>query len=122
VSKVRIKTGKANGACSADPKSASALRRMLGLRTLLEIAPRQAAAREGVMHERMFPVQGGPQISWSTAEQAYEVYSHCYGREQTLERLAERGGFWVNEVELFLRVRQQPQARWRDLVYGGSRG
>jgi hypothetical protein len=62
--------------------------------------------------EKMFPIQryGGKKIPWSVAEKAYEVYSDRYGNGQSLQRLAERGGFgtcemdilypeWRNEVE-----------------------
>ena len=73
--------------------------------------------------ERMFPVQDGPDIPWSVAEQVYEVYSHCYGIEQSLEELARRHGFGTKEVEVFLRARQEPKDRWRELVqqaWGGK--
>ena len=48
---------------------------------------------------KMFPIQDGPDVPWEAAEQAYETY----GRGgQTLERLAERGGFGMDEfVMLF---------------------
>lgn len=61
--------------------------------------------------ERLFPViywqskdaKPGPmQIPWSVAEQAYSAYSSTYGRNQTLERLAERGGFHAGELDRFL--------------------
>ncbi|KKN58410.1 hypothetical protein LCGC14_0552230 [marine sediment metagenome] len=68
------------------------------------------------MSERMFPIQDGPWIPWSVAEQVYEVYSYLYGTSQSLEGLAERHGFGVAEVEVWLSVRQQPQAQWRDLA------
>jgi len=53
----------------------------------------------------------------------YEVYSHCYGIEQSLEELARRHGFGTKEVEVFLRARQEPKDRWRELVqqaWGGK--
>jgi hypothetical protein len=41
-------------------------------------------------------MQDGPSIPWSLAERIYAVYADLYGRDQSLERLAERGGFsWV---------------------------
>lgn len=43
--------------------------------------------------ERRFPIQGGPAIPWAEAEIAYQSYVRFYGPCQTLERLAERGGF-----------------------------
>lgn len=50
------------------------------------------------MTERMFPIQAqdklpASSIPWWLAEEAYAQYSHHYGTGQTLERLAERGGF-----------------------------
>ena len=45
-----------------------------------------------------FPIQGfALGVPWSAAESAYKVYARRYGREQTLERLAERGGFGLYE-------------------------
>jgi len=51
------------------------------------------------MSTREFPMQGGPSIPWSLAEQIYERYAAKQGRSQSLERLAERGGFGWAEVE-----------------------
>jgi hypothetical protein len=48
--------------------------------------------------KRRFPMQDGPDIDWATAEKIYEMYSALYGNSQTLERLAERGGFGWKEV------------------------
>ncbi len=71
---------------------------------------------------RPFPIQGEtsyrdsggrmvyPQqstIPWWLAEEAYIYYSAKYGKEQSLERLAERGGFGRIELLLFLR-RESP--------------
>lgn len=60
-------------------------------------------------NEKLFPLQAsskptkpGPrQIPWSVAEMAYGAYSARYGTDQSLERLAERGGFGWNEMDLF---------------------
>ena len=49
------------------------------------------------MAGRRFPIQGGSTVSWAAAERAYESYVMCYGRDQSLERLAERGGFGLCE-------------------------
>lgn len=46
-------------------------------------------------------------IPWSVADKAYSVYSARYGREQSLERLAERGGFGAGEMDEFYPA-------WRD--------
>lgn len=39
-------------------------------------------------------------IPWPVAEKAYCVYAGKYGRSQTLERLAERGGFSGSEMDM----------------------
>jgi hypothetical protein len=58
---------------------------------------------------KLFPIQSkrwaAPhplQIPWSVAELAYSVYSGSYGRSQSLDRLAERGGFGPGEMDMFL--------------------
>lgn len=60
--------------------------------------------------ERRFPIQAPPDTpsrrtlpefkscSWALAERAYAVYASRYGKLQTLERLAERGGFGALEM------------------------
>lgn len=60
---------------------------------------------------RAFPIQataghGYParSVEWSVAERAYAVYSAMYGTQQSLERLAERGGFDNSELDVFLRM------------------
>lgn len=52
--------------------------------------------------ERMFPVLDGGQIPWSVAEVAYIEYANQYGKDQSLERLAERGGLHANELDALL--------------------
>lgn len=63
------------------------------------------------MSEKMFPIQSQRNykgeayplsIPWSVAALAYTVYSNRYGRGQSLERLAERGGFGPGEMDDFL--------------------
>lgn len=60
------------------------------------------------MNERRFPLlvnqkdidAGIPRtIPWSLAERAYIDYSRRYGTNQSLERLAERGGFGPTELD-----------------------
>ena len=47
----------------------------------------------------LFPMQDGPRIPWWLAERIYEFYCKIYGGgSQSLERLAERGGFGWAEV------------------------
>lgn len=60
------------------------------------------------MGAKMFPLQtsrhapSGPlQIPWSVAEIAYGAYAKECGRGQSLERLAERGGFGWCEMDRF---------------------
>jgi len=67
---------------------------------------------------RPFPVQAGTPyrdeerrmvypkpstIPWWLAEIAYEEYSRVYGKTQSIERLAERGGFCREELVRFIR-------------------
>jgi len=47
-------------------------------------------------------------IPWPVAELAYDVYSSRFGTSQTLERLAERGGFGACEMDALL-------PGWRDM-------
>lgn len=60
------------------------------------------AHRSGCSSLRAFPIQGGGNIPWWLAEVAYEFY-HDNWKGQSLERLAERGGFGVTELICFLR-------------------
>lgn len=55
---------------------------------------------------KRFPMQDGPDIDWTTAEKIYEIYSGLYGTGQSLERLAERGGFGWEEVALLVKERK----------------
>lgn len=61
------------------------------------------------MSQRMFPIQSScgaaphpTQIPWHIADLAYSVYRANYGSSQSLERLAERGGFGPGEMDMFL--------------------
>jgi len=47
-----------------------------------------------------FPMIDGPPITWGIARKIYETYSKLY-TGQTLERIAERGGFGWAEIPLF---------------------
>ncbi len=38
-------------------------------------------------------------IPWPVAEVAYREYARRYGTHQSLERLAERGGFGIEEMD-----------------------
>jgi hypothetical protein len=48
--------------------------------------------------DRPFPMLDGPPIPWQLAEIIYTAYRDLFGSSQTLERLAERGGFGWAEV------------------------
>lgn len=58
------------------------------------------------MNEKRFPMRDGPDIDWITAEKIYKVYSELYGTQQSLERLAERGGFGWTEVSLMFGIKK----------------
>lgn len=62
------------------------------------------------------PVQGDAEhkkaagsISWDEHLRAWSAYAAKYGRSQTAERLAERGGFSYGELVAFLGV---PPSTW----------
>lgn len=71
------------------------------------------------MTERRAPVQGGHgrgreivppgTIAWWEHEEVWRAYAELYGREQSAERIAERGGFGKHEAEKLLRG---PLATW----------
>lgn len=79
--------------------------------------------------QKTFPIQSHRgakphplKIPWDLAELAYSVYSAQYGRGQSLERLAERGGFGPGEMDEFVpdwrercSEREMLVARVRDL-------
>jgi hypothetical protein len=48
------------------------------------------------MPSKRFPLQHGVTIPWGMAEKAFETYAKGH-YDQSLERLAERGGFGVQE-------------------------
>lgn len=71
-------------------------------------APVDPSALREAAAERRFPIQMSPwaaphplSIPWETAELAFSVYAAKYGRGQSLERLAERGGFSAGEMDKF---------------------
>ena len=63
---------------------------------------------------KMFPLQtqrdyapGPREIPWSVAQLAYGKYSLLYGSSQSLEELAQRGGFgWGEMDQLYPQWRQ----------------
>lgn len=93
----------------------------------------------GLTEPKLFPIllgyeakQIGPHptcIPWSVAELAYSSYVRQFGRCQTLERIADRGGFSPNEMDEFvpdwrersseitsLRARAEQAERDRDVL------
>ncbi len=62
-----------------------------------------------MLDTRPFPIQeegrnkASSTIPWWLAEIAYDYYSSQFGKQQSLERLAERGGFGREELVAFLR-------------------
>ena len=58
----------------------------------------------GMGAERPFPIMAAPMrqpeftVPWWFAELAYHEYSRRYGTDQSLARLAERGGFGREEL------------------------
>lgn len=67
------------------------------------------------MSERRFPIQRGGTVDWVAAEQAYAAYAKSFGREQSLDRLAERGGFGIYEF-----CRLYRDGAWRRDVLSGE--
>ena len=64
-----------------------------------ERAEKAEAANKALREDaRPFPMQDGPPIPWSLAKIIYAGYSALFGTNQSLERLAERGGFGWSEV------------------------
>ena len=54
-------------------------------------------------------------VAWCVAEKAYSVYVGRFGRSQSLETLAERGGFSAGEMDMFY-------PEWRDAESEYQRG
>ena len=69
------------------------------------------------MGDRMMPMQDGPPIDWATAEKVYEAYVALYGNGQSIDRIADRGGFgWAEVAAIFDAVRRKDRALWRKLT------
>ena len=71
------------------------------------IAAGHAGKDAEIADQRRFPVISGGTIPWAVAELAYISYAQRSGSSQSLERLAERGGFGVEELDVLL-------PDWRD--------
>ncbi len=74
-----------------------------------EAEAENAELRARLAGTKMFPLQSSyskttphpTMIPWAVADKAYAVYRGRYGAQQTLERLAERGGFSAGEMDDF---------------------
>lgn len=53
---------------------------------------------------------------------AYEVYSHCYGKQEALIKDGCRGGFGQGELVAFLYAKSFPKNEWRDRVDEAFKG
>jgi hypothetical protein len=63
--------------------------------------------RDSDRNEKTAPVQRYGRIPWDLHVRAWGAYAAKYGKYQSAERIAERGGFDVNELDVFL-------PGWRD--------
>jgi hypothetical protein len=70
---------------------------------------RAASRRFPLQVDRRDPPGTPDSIPWAVAELAYAGYAARFGRSQSLERLAERGGFGVGEMDALL-------PDWRDQI------
>lgn len=72
-----------------------------------------------VRYDRGNTQPGPPTIPWAIAEEAYAVYGSRWGTDQSLERLAERGGWTSSELDNFVpgwRERASENAKLRSDV------
>lgn len=69
------------------------------------------------MADRMMPMQDGPPIPWATAEVVYQAYAMLYGTNQSIDRIAERGGFgWAEVGAIFKEVERKDRAAFGRLT------
>ena len=57
--------------------------------------------RDGHAHKPPGAMPAGT-VSWDEHAEAWESYARRYGRQQSAERMAERGGFSYGELVMFL--------------------
>lgn len=76
-------------------------------------------ARRLAEARRPFPMVDGPAVPWNLAERAYETYVCRYGKRQTLERIAARGGFGWDELRQLL---IEAERKRQDNQTGGNNG
>lgn len=63
----------------------------------------------------------GPSIDWVTAREIYRVYRCLYGDDQSLQRIAERGGFGWGEIPLFIRDHDRKGCQCCNIRYTANR-
>ena len=75
---------------------------------------------ERLKEPKWFPIQnsgfaardsrpGPARVPWAVGEKAYDAYARIYGKSQSMERMAERGGFSLGEMDEFYPA-------WREAV------
>lgn len=67
--------------------------------TIAEAALSNSSEIPNSSADHRFPIQKFGTVPWYVAERAYEKYAAQYGTRQSLERLAERGGFGISEMD-----------------------
>ena len=68
------------------------------------ICGRRAMVQGNNRIEKGQPGHGAGTISWAEHELAWATYAQKHGRDQTAERIDERGGFdWLELIELLRR-------------------
>lgn len=73
-------------------------RLMRAIPALIDTVKALKAQLEQLKRPRLFPIQSGaPAVRWELAQKAYTTYADLFGTSQSLERLAERGGFGLEE-------------------------
>lgn len=80
-----------------------------GFLSALEAAEKRAEEAEAKAASKTFPIQKFGPIPWKVAQFAYHEYAKKYGHGQSMERLAERGGFGVGEMDMLYPA-------WRSVV------
>lgn len=84
------------------PKIVITNRHIADVKEIIDQA-RALLTKEPEAGEKRFPLLGNKgnigSIPWWVAEQAYMVYANKYGDGQSLKRLAERGGFGIEELD-----------------------
>lgn len=75
--------------------------------TIVDLSQRLSEAAKALTPERRFPIQasyGNKQphplsVPWSVAEKAFSIYAGRHGASQSIDRIAQRGGFGAGEMD-----------------------